>query len=140
MGLDVEHDVYHQRRLKEKAEARIPKNKRKAQRIEIGKRHGKIALLGNKLAGRDASPEKKQILGEYADVLMVRRQRDLGYTAFQVRTDIIEFNKFAPQAFEASAMNLHNYRRHFTEGEGAISVEIPARTKRKSETSITGFI
>jgi len=119
MGIDVAHDVYRQQRRRNRAEVRIAK----AQKLEIGKRTVRIALLGRALAGKNASPERKQAFGEYADARIVSRQRALGITSMQARYEIEDINRWMPEAFEADAMNLSNYRHRLTEGEGAISAK-----------------
>jgi len=41
----------------------------------------------------------------------------------QARYEIEDINRWMPEAFEADAMNLSNYRHRLTEGEGAISAK-----------------
>lgn len=116
MGLDVHHDVYRQQRRDQKAATRIERNIEKANRFKIGERHGRIALLGNMLAGKDATLEEKQMLGEYADAYMVGRQRKLGCTPLLAWIALKGQNRDGLSVKE-SATQLYRYRLRLTKDE-----------------------
>ncbi len=117
MGIDVHHDAYRQQIIDKKDVSRIERIMKKSRRVKIGEGHGRIALLGNMLAGKHATPEKKRILGEYAEAYIAGRIKELGCTPTLAWIALIGQNRNSDVTIEERAAQLNRYRFRLTKDE-----------------------